>query len=216
MPGQILELLFLAAIAFIIINRLISLLGTTSDDDPTKNSYFGEPSNIKDITETNIEQSNHNGLAGRFLNKKSEQSIDLGNLIDANSDKNKITQGITELSIKMPNFKIDKFIKGAKAAFRLIIESKNTPAQLQALVDKRFIEKFGHLSDSYGKLLPQEPDVKLSDVYNFGNNVFIKVMISGYKIIDNIDDFKEEWTFSKNMHDNSPGWYLNNVERLLV
>ena len=43
MSGQILELIIFAAIAFFIINKLISTLGKTSGDDPAKNnSFFGE------------------------------------------------------------------------------------------------------------------------------------------------------------------------------
>ena len=53
MSGQILELIIFAAIAFFIINKLISVLGKTSGDDPTKNnSFFGENigNNLKDVT----------------------------------------------------------------------------------------------------------------------------------------------------------------------
>ena len=41
MSGQILELIIFAAIAFFIINKLISVLGKTSgEDDPAKNNSF--------------------------------------------------------------------------------------------------------------------------------------------------------------------------------
>ncbi len=50
MSPQIIELLIFAVIAFYIINKLITTLGSTSEEEQTKQkSYFGEPV-IKDVT----------------------------------------------------------------------------------------------------------------------------------------------------------------------
>ena len=65
MSVQLLELLFFAGIAFLIINKLISTLGTTSDDDPAKrNSYFGENASLKDVTNTTANSTN---VAGNII-----------------------------------------------------------------------------------------------------------------------------------------------------
>ena len=50
---QMFKLLIVAGIAFFVINKLISELGSTSDSDPAKQitSFFGE-SKIKDVIST--------------------------------------------------------------------------------------------------------------------------------------------------------------------
>ena len=53
MSGQLIELIIFAAIAFFIINKLLSTLGATSESDPTKNkTFFGESGKMKDVTNT--------------------------------------------------------------------------------------------------------------------------------------------------------------------
>lgn len=40
MSGQLIELIIFAAIAFFVINKLLSTLGRTSEDDPAKKQIF--------------------------------------------------------------------------------------------------------------------------------------------------------------------------------
>ena len=65
MTLQLIELLFFVGLAFFLVNKLVSMLGSTDDNDPTKNSYFGQNSStngskmnssqMKDVTNNDYE-----------------------------------------------------------------------------------------------------------------------------------------------------------------
>ncbi len=212
MSGQLLELIIFAGIAFFIINKLISILGSTSSDDPAKNSsFFGESlsKTLKDVTYT----GSANILRPRFL--KITRS-DLKDLILA-ENKESVQKGLYEVFSKVPSFDVERFIKGAKSAFRMIIESatQNDDQQLEELVDKRYIDNFKIIALNYGNLTENANNVSLqiSEIYMFGNNIFIKLLILGTDISDKIKKLHEEWTFSKTILNNDPTWYLTNVDR---
>ncbi|WP_316354051.1 TIM44-like domain-containing protein [Candidatus Trichorickettsia mobilis] len=219
MSVQLLELLFFAGIAFLIINKLISTLGTTSDDDPAKrNSYFGENASLKDVTNTaNTTNVAGNIMKPNFLKKKVQDTIsNLPELIIMDNEQ-AIIQGLTELRDRMPSFNPGNFLRNAKSAFKMIIEAgvNNNTAMLEELVDKRYLSLFADIVSSYGKI--QETtnlEAKISEIYMFGNNVFIKVVFNGTEVTDNIANLYEEWTFSKSLIAMNNNWYLNNIERL--
>ena len=72
---------------------------------------------------------------------------------------------------------------------------------------KSIIASYGDIEKSSGL------EAKISDIYTFGNNVFIKVLFSGKNIVTKIKDFQEEWTFSKSLIQAGPDWFLTNIER---
>lgn len=205
MSAQVIEVLIFAAIAFFIISRLISIIGTSDEDNQMRKSRFGERSSLKDVTEIGQDWSPEFGSTRKnseiFINKK---------LLSDPNDKNLISQ-IQEIYFKDEKFSLEKFVKNASRAWRMILESlKDSDNQmLEELVDKRFIDLLKERSDYYEQInLKSTPDVKISDVTFFGNNIMIKCIF-------NIQDKEfEEWTFSKTIYQNSPIWYLSNIERV--
>ncbi|MBP9778562.1 MAG: Tim44/TimA family putative adaptor protein [Rickettsiaceae bacterium] len=213
MSGQILELIIFAAIAFFIINKLISTLGKTSGDDPAKNnSFFGENigSKLKDVT---YSASTASILKPKFL-KASKPNLK-GVVLEEN--KEAVEKGLQEVLDKVPAFDIQRFANGAKLAFQMIVESalQNDEKQLEELVDKRYIDSFKTIASNYGNFNSTDNKLEayISDIYLFGNNIFIKVLFTGNNITDKIKNLQEEWTFSKSTLSSDPTWYLTNIDR---
>ena len=213
MVGQILELIIFAGIAFVIINKLISALGTTSKDDSARSrGFFGEgDNNLKDVTYT---AKPLDILKPRFF--KSVNKIDLKNLV-LPENKEAVEKGLQEVMSRIPSFNIERFVNGACGAFRMIIESalKNEEQQLEELVDKRYIDHFKTIITNYGNLTRNADKLlaHVSEIYMFGNNIFIKVLFSGNNIASKIKDLHEEWTFSKSTLSSDPAWFLTNIDR---
>jgi predicted lipid-binding transport protein (Tim44 family) len=199
--AQLLEILFFAGIAFLIISKFISILGTTDDDDPARKmgSFFGEPKGLKDVT------NNHNneGQAAQLL-KSLKNVKKLGELDDEN------LKAIFEV---LPDFDSRKFLNGAKGAFGMIIEAldKKDSDTINELVDKRFIDQIKTMKDVYGKSA-SNLEAKIVDSYSFGNSIYVKVLFDGKT--DKIKKLQEEWVFTKNIQQTGPDWYLSNIERL--
>lgn len=210
-----LELLFFAGIAFFIINRLISTLGITNDDDPTKEkTFFGEKSGIKDVTgNSNV----HNIKEASFIERKTASTASKDDFSDVVTNDNipKISRIIEEIQERLPSFNPRNFLKSSKGAFEMIITSgSNTNENLELLVDKRYVDHFKSIISSYGDIeKPNSLEAQISDIYTFGNNIFIKVLFSGKNIVTKIKDFQEEWTFSKSLIQTGPDWFLTNIER---
>ena len=211
MSAQILELLLFAGVAFLIISRLIAILGSTSDDDPTKRaSFFGEAQGgLKDVTNSvaqNLKELNQLTSGGNH---------DIDDLTTA-ENKDNIINGLAYACSKMGNFNLRTFLNSAKAAFGMIIEASLNKDfnDIQKLIDKRYIDQFISIASSYGKIKNLKTlKAKVSDIYTFGNTVFIKVLFSGKSIVSNISNFNEEWTFSKSFINSGPEWYLTNIDR---
>lgn len=196
MSAQMVEILILAIIAFLIISKLLSILGNTDEDDPIhKAGFFGEPGGLKDVT-------------GKTepVNKGKSNVIPLKPLITYSTD-DKTNNIIMQIADKMPDFNPEKFIKGAKAAFQMVItalQEKDTKL-LHELVDKRFSEEL--LLKEYKKDLGQkEVEVNFEDAYSFGNSIYIKVLI-------NSNNFSEFWIFTRNINQSGPNWHLSNIEK---
>lgn len=209
MYGQIIELVIFAAIAFFIINKLISVLGNTNDGQSNKNSsFFGEPQ-IKDVSYHDAKSFNKN-VGRKSQNNKLIKDIAL------EGHEQEVEKGLMEAKSKLENLNIVKFLKNSEKAFVAIIEAlnKKDKAQIVELVDKRYIEELIQGSSDYSDFNQKSKlQVKISEVYTFGNNVFIKVMFAGKNIFSHNSDFHEEWTFSKNSFDDSPNWYLTNIDK---
>ncbi len=208
MSPQLLELLFLAGIAFIVINKLIATLGTTDPNNTrTGKSFFGEKGQMKDVTPLYDSKGDNKTTLNSMDQMKDYLAEDNENLRNA----------IGEIEQKSPSFKITNFIRNSKNAFQMILESANsTSSDLSELVDKRYIDKMRELAPSYGDFINgiNNLEAKISEAYSFGNSLFIKVLFSGKNITQNCQNLKEEWTFSKNLLQNSPIWYLNNIDKI--
>lgn len=201
MSAQVVELLFFAIIAFLIINKLISILGGTSEGGLFGKSFFGEPAGLKDVTNT----------------AKKEQSklrYDLKDCIIFDNYELIVTN-LRKIEERIPNFKIERFIAQSKIAFGLIIEAsvEKNLEDIKKLVDERFIEQLNSISTNYSKIDNiANLSAKVFDIYTFGNTVFIKVLFTGKNILSNITNLNEIWTFSKSFMNRNPGWYLVNIE----
>lgn len=210
MSGQLIELIIFAGIAFFIINKLISTLGSTAEDDRTKNSIFGEPRLLKDVTYSDPKVS----ILKPVFTKKGK--INLNGLI-VESHKSEIEAGLVEVINKLPNFNLINFLKASKAVFKMIIEAgTNESSQLGELVDKRYLGHFKSMAPSYGEYNPQAQEVsaQVSEIYTFGNNIFVKVLFTGKNITNKIIELNEEWSFTKSTISQGPEWYLTNIDRL--
>ncbi|GAB4168759.1 MAG: Tim44 domain-containing protein [Rickettsiaceae bacterium] len=216
MSGQLIELIIFAGIAFFVINKLISTLGTTSEDDPTnKPSFFGEKKGLKDITPTHSnkkEAKKANILKPVFAPK---DKVELNSLV-VQENIAAVREGLADVMNKVPSFNIHNFLRGAKAAFRMIIDAanKHDENEIEALVDKRYIEQFKAMAPGYGEyVVAAEPTMQISEVYMFGNNIFIKILFAGKNITQKIKNLHEEWTFTRSTINAGPEWYLTNIDR---
>lgn len=209
MYGQLIELAIFGIIAFLIINKLLSSLGSTNEDEPAnKQSFFGENGTIKDVTAKP-------SLKEVITSKNEKTNNNFKDFILKGQEK-EIKQGLEELLEKLPNFNIKNFISGSKTAFKMILAAvdQNDEEQIKELIDKRYINEFSQIASSYlGNNLNDSVQAQISEIYTFGNNVFIKILFIGKNILKNNDNFQEEWTFSKNSLESSPNWYLNNIDK---
>lgn len=213
MYGQLIELVFFAAIALLIINKLISVLGTTSSDEKLnhRKSFFGEVDSMKDVTSTSSKKEN-SVVHTRFSNKSQDSKFkDL--VLEGHEED--VLKGLVDAINKIPSFNLETFLKKAQIAFKMLIiaTQKEDEEQIGQLVDKRYINEFKKLSTNYNSYkADNEIHSKISEVYTFGNSVFVKILFIVMSKIDN-NNLHEEWTFSKNSNDDSPSWYLTNIDR---
>jgi predicted lipid-binding transport protein (Tim44 family) len=219
MSGQIIELIIFGAIAFFVINKLIATLGTTSEDDPAKTSHFGEPAGFKDVTDSRPEakRSKADIIKANFK-KRTSSKINLdGFVVPGHIEDVKI--GLKSVTERM-DFDIEKFLKGSKSAFAMLVEfsdnkSDSIESDIESLVDKRFIEEFSQNLNKYGNFCGDQEKLgaQISELYMFGNNVFVKVLFYGKQITSKMKELNEEWTFTKNVNVDSPNWHLTNIGR---
>lgn len=188
MNVKIFEIIFFIILSLFLINKLLSILGSVEEDEENiskkKPSFFGEPGNIIDVTD--------------FKEKRDKE------LNAQISEEDRVRSMI-------PDFNSSNFLKGAKAAFFIIIKAykEQDQATLDELVDKRFKEDFFNEIKIYKEHLDEEKiSSKISNINIFGNNVIIKVLFSGAGI-DN-----SEWTFIKSALSEGPNWYLSNIETI--
>lgn len=195
MSPQIIELLIFAAIAFFLINKLISILGSTNENDELNKSFFGEPFGMKDVTQ-------------KFTILKKIGNNDNNDIIDE-ANKRQILEKLPIINTKLQNFDLVKFVKGSVSAFSMLTSksAKGDKDLLENLVDKRFIEEFYSKVEKYYDYNTTSIDAKVTDLYLFGNNVFIKVLFT-----DSTKKIMEIWTFTKNSNDSNRNWFLSNIE----
>lgn len=212
MSGQLLELIIFAGVAIFLVSKLMNILGTTSEDDPTNNNKYGNSGTFYSKRLRIIEsEAKDNPSLRNILNEKfSKKSIVAKN-------KKDVLKGLKELTGRIPNFSIDNFLKGAKAAFRMIIEAgaNENEEELAELVDMRYIEHFKEMAPSYGSFENTNESIKaeISEIYMFGNNAFIKVLFVGKDITTKVKSMHEEWTFTRNTLAEGPAWQLTNIDR---
>jgi predicted lipid-binding transport protein (Tim44 family) len=201
MSAQLIELLLFAGIAFVLINRLVSMLGTTDEDDPMrKNTIFGEGKGLKDVTEY------------QSASKKEMKTINATHIEDFIVEENKaaVISALENIQGIYSSFNLEKFIKGAKTVFKMIVKAlKDQDSKaLNELVDKRYLEQIPQTRERYLNLAETSTiNAKVSEVLTFGNSLIIKVLFT-------VNNFKEEWTFQKSLLSESPDWFLTNTDSI--
>jgi len=201
--AQMIEIIFLGFIAFLIISKFLSILGTTDDDDPARKSsgsIFGEPV-MKDVTRSVPEENQSKAGAIINLTKRLKK------------DAMKGKEHMESIYRHFPNFDSEKFLKGAKGAFDMIISALNEKdlEVIEGLVDKRYIDQIKELGSVYGKSFSKDIESSIIDSYSLGNSIYIKVKFIGST--SKIKALKEEWVFTKNIQQSGPDWFLCNIER---
>lgn len=205
MSTQLLEIIFLGAVAFLIISKFLSILGTTDDEDPARKSsggsFFGEPKGMKDVTSSvaNSDESKAKAILRITKKLKKEAGAALAHM-----------KAIYEV---FPNFDAEKFLKGATGAFSMIIEALNEKdiETIEELVDRRYVDQIKELGDTYGKKADKKLEASIIDSYSLGNSIYIKVKFTGST--SKIKSLEEEWVFTKNIQQSGPDWFLCNIER---
>jgi predicted lipid-binding transport protein (Tim44 family) len=196
MSPHIIELLLFAAVAFFLINKLISVLGTTTKEEQArfKDSIFGEPGVLKDVTATTAEISRiSSDMFGDIVEEENKATV-LANLHTVIS--------------RMPSFDLARFVKNSKAAFEILVNALKTSDNdtIEQLVDKRFIKSFVQMADKYSPLIDlASMKATVSELYMFGNNVFVKILFADGPA------FREEWTFTKSAQSRDNNWFLSSV-----
>lgn len=198
------EIIFLGFIAFLIISKFLSILGTTDEDDPARKSsgsIFGEPSGMKDVTGSAPEESEAKSGAIIKLTKTLKKDAMRGQ------------EHMQAIYKHFPNFNVEKFLKGASGAFSMIISALHEKdlQTIEDLVDKRYIDRIKELGSVYGKSAGKNLDASIIDSYSLGNSIYIKVRFKGST--SKIKTLKEEWVFTKNIQQSGPDWHLCNIER---
>ncbi|MES2215396.1 MAG: hypothetical protein V4485_05235 [Pseudomonadota bacterium] len=196
MSPQIIELLLFAAVAFFLINKLMSILGTTTKEEQArfKDSIFGEPSALKDVTSKSEEI------------KLVQENLDEGVVVSEN--KVSILENLHTVRSRMPSFELTRFVGNARTACRMLIGALQASDKktLEQFVDKRFIKSFETMSGKYEAFTENTSlDAKVSELYMFGHNVFVKILFT------TTPNFSEEWTFTKNIQNQDPDWFLSSI-----
>lgn len=205
MSAQLIEIIFLGAVAFIIISKFLSLLGTTDEDDPARkspgSSYFGAPKGMKDVTGS--ADANEESKAKAILKITKRLKKEAGSALEH-------MKAIYEA---YPNFDAEKFLTGAKGAFSMIIKALDEKdlETIEDLVDRRYVDQIKEFGDNYGKNPGKKLDASIIDSYSLGNSIYIKVKFTGST--SKIKSLKEEWVFTKNIQQSGPDWFLCNIER---
>ncbi|MBF8246371.1 MAG: hypothetical protein ISN64_00015 [Rickettsia sp.] len=214
MSGQLLEIIIFATVAIILCNKLISLVGKTSERTDDEQSFFGEKDVIKDITYTEVLKDFNDFTQKNSLNPL-EDLINLEN-------KDLILKNYEALKRILPEFNMKKFLLNSKKALKIILENRESEdTLLLKLIDKRYLKDFKKFSrENYTKINSKNLEnldsmsSKISEICLFGNNVFIKVIYSKKDFISKEQIFNEEWTFSKNTSLENKIWFLNQIEKI--
>ncbi len=120
---QVVELIFFALIAFLIISKLLSILGETQDGSSKKSSFFGEPGGIKDVTNSGVAGEVIVGNFAENKKRKTSAAKSLKAFIVTGDDEAGIISGLQDISTKIQNFDPIKFTHTAKVAFEMILDA---------------------------------------------------------------------------------------------
>jgi predicted lipid-binding transport protein (Tim44 family) len=201
--AKLLELLFFAIISMVLINRLLSILGEIDENEKHdlsskkgrhSSNLFDSDGEVIDVTEGTREAKPIESLFALFQGEDIE-----------------LAKKMVNAAKILGSFDRDHFLQGAKAAFGMIVDAalKKDIDIIKELVDKRYIEDFTEISNSFCEMDYEKLQAKIIDVNTFGHNVMVKVSFS-------VGDFNQFWTFTKSGISRDPNWFLTNIDLSLV
>lgn len=207
------EILLFAFIAFILIKKLLDVLGQTDDDKPSHFSSFANKMKIKNVEEViknakmgQPAQQKLSQLIEKFASKEQNYNEILAPLDEI--DQKRVIDNIIELENIIQNFRLDKFLQGAQGAYNMLIEGFGNHKNdvIDFLVTKDFAS---NLQASPPNSLEHNLAIikaEIADVTKFGNSAFIKVVFSLQ------EGCGEEWTFTKNINNQADkAWKISNI-----
>ena len=213
---QFVDIILLAMVAGFLVLRLRSNLGRRT----------GHEQGHKSFSSDKVVRINKNDETQNFENDDEE------NLVD-----NEIDTGISQIINHDPGFSIDEFKSGALKAFEIILYAfaKKDKETLDSLLSKDVFDAFvGSINerDAAAELLETKIlRVEISKINNVGvkgslasiSLEFISDQINlissqDGKLIDGdpdcIENYKDQWTFQKNLNHKDPNWELASTKSL--
>lgn len=214
--GQIFEIIFLAIISLYLLYRLWSILGQENDEDRQRRQ--NKATQIIENEEDNIIQ-----LASR------PSSYELPD-IESNL-KPGAKAGLATLQAADPSFDFNRFIRGAKNAYAMIIKAfaDKDKETLKQLLTRKVYAQFEDVIDSWqenkisiGTELEsiQRVDVDSIEVNNAQAAIAVRFKSTQVRItldesgtiIDNpakiSTSITDIWTFTRRIDSDDPNWYL--------
>lgn len=217
--NMLIELLLFAGIAFLIINKLVNVLGSVDEDEQrNRRSMYGEPV-MKDVT---MYDDNLYGVTDKVViatNEVDDKSI-IESLDDANDSR--LLDNVKEMIRRVDGFHPDMFVKNAGEAVRMILKAvvglcaaRECDDVIEHLVDRRYVPIVRESADTYKRLLSDGSslavsdvnvrDMKISSATFFGNNVIVAIALT-------VGNRREIWSFSKSTLQISSDWILTNID----
>lgn len=141
---QILEIIFLAAIAVFVLLRLRSVLGRRTGHERRRDSVAARESM------PSSSQSNDNSVNGAGQAAEDSAGEASSSRIDSVAPQGSaLNQTLTEIQLADRQFDIDGFIGGARAAYQIIVEAygKGDKAALKPLLSDSVFNSFGAAID---------------------------------------------------------------------
>ncbi|CAK6549755.1 MAG: hypothetical protein IRD7MM_03850 [Candidatus Midichloria mitochondrii] len=211
-----LDLIILAIVAVVIISKLFSILGRSDDD-------FAENNKMDPI----IEQLYKKNAASR-----EKVDIEIVSAIEAGLPQN-IRDVFDNIRKKEPSFNADTFLKGAKAAFNIIIQAfaKNDKETLKNLLAPSVFKDFVSAIDAriaqkqvLEKMVVGINEIEITDADLSGDTATIAVKITSDQVtalkdyLGNVLDGNSSiavtnqdlWIFTRNLRKDKV-WFLTNT-----
>ncbi|CAG7594132.1 MAG: Tim44/TimA family putative adaptor protein [Candidatus Midichloria sp.] len=211
-----LDLIILAIIAIVIISKLLSILGRSDDD-------FAENNKMDPI----IEQLYKKNAASR-----EKVDIEIVSAIEAGLPQN-IRDVFDSIRKKEPTFNADAFLKGAKAAFNIIIQAfaKNDKETLKNLLAPSVFKDFANAIDAriakkqvLEKMVVGINEIEITDADLSEDTATIAVKITSDQVtalkdyLGNVLDGNSStvvtnqdlWIFTRNLRKDKV-WFLTNT-----
>lgn len=216
MSPYIIELIFFAVVAIILVNKLINILGKVDSNDEDAHIFNKSDSTIKDVTDSIFKKEKCNSKAFEDQIKKIDHLI-------YSHYRQEIEKGLQDLLSHVPNFDLMEFISKAQESAQISVKSliKNDGDSLKMLIDVRFMNIFQEKYNVYQDYNPLKiSKTEITGVYLYGNNAFIKLMLYilpaktqvKAPVKKKLSNIKQEWTFTKNLNDSNPAWFLSNID----